>query len=61
MDKDGSVSWEEFESHLKRAATEQVAKTGCVAAAEAEQKLVALLLMRTSQLKQTKRSTFNFK
>jgi len=33
--KDGRVSWEEFESHLKKAATEQVAKTGSVVAAEA--------------------------
>jgi len=35
MNKDGRVSWEEFESHLKKPATEQVATTGHVVAAEA--------------------------
>jgi len=33
--KDGRVTWEEFESHLKTAAIKQVETTGCVPAAEA--------------------------
>jgi len=32
--KDGRVSWEEFESHLKKAAITQTEENGCVAAAE---------------------------
>jgi len=33
--KDGRVAWEEFESHLKKAAIEQVENTGCAVTAEA--------------------------
>jgi len=33
--KDGRVTWEEFESHLRTTAIKQVEKTGCVTAAEA--------------------------
>jgi len=59
--KDGRVSWEEFESHLKKPAAEQVAKTGCVAAAEAavEEKAEARLREIFKSIASNKDNTVN--
>jgi len=61
--KDGRVSWEEFESHLKQAATEQVENTACVPAAEVfvEAKAEARLRQIFKSIDSNKDNTVNRK